>query len=230
MYQLSLSRTTQTTMFKLVVLCTLLAVAAAKPDLLLPTAYTTTLVEPAKTTISQQASSVIHPSPLFYSAAYPFSHFIKKRSLGFIAPTTYIASAPLATTYSYSYPSSFVRSTSVLHSSPVLTTAHLIKKRSVALLTSPVVAHDTYLTGTPVATTYSASYINEVPLVHTPLSYLTPAHFIKKRSAPLITSYFAPTTYASSWYPGTYAAAAPLISTPYLSTYPFGYSSYFLKK
>ncbi|XP_013140067.1 PREDICTED: uncharacterized protein LOC106104536 [Papilio polytes] len=227
MYQLSLSRTTQTTMFKLVVLCTLLAAAAAKPDLLFPTAYTTTLVEPAKTTISQQASSVIHPSPLFYSAGYPFAHFIKKRSPGFFAPTTYIASAPLATTYSY--PTSFVHTTPVVHSSSVFTTAHLIKKRSAALLAAPVLAHNTYLASTPVATTYSASYINEVPLVHTPLSYVTPAHFIKKRSAPLITSYIAPTTYASSWYPGTYAAAAPLISTPYISTYPFGYPSYFFK-
>ncbi|XP_068618516.1 pupal cuticle protein G1A-like [Battus philenor] len=221
-------------MFKLVVLCAFLAAAAAKPDLLIPAAYSTTIVQPAKTTISEQASSVIHPSPVVYSAAFPFAHFIKKRSPGlavasYIAPSTYsyIANAPLATTYSYSTP--LVHS-SILPASPLIATTHLIKKRSASLIAAPIVTPTTYIAPQPIATTYTTSYINSAPLLSTPYSYLAPAHFIKKRSAPLITSYVTPSVYSAPWYPTTYAPAAPIISTPYFSTSPFAYNSYFLKK
>ncbi|CAG5025713.1 unnamed protein product [Parnassius apollo] len=167
-------------MFKLVALCTFLAVAAAKPGLLIaPAAYSTTIVEPARTTISEQASSVIHPSPAFYSAGYQLTHFINKRSApvafnSYLDPAHYIAGTPLATTYSYTAP--FVQTSSILSASPVYTNTH----------------------------------------------------FIKKRSAPVVTSYIAPSTYAAPWY--TYTAASPVISTPLISSYPISYQPYFIKK
>lgn len=213
-------------MFKLVVLCAFVAAAVAKPDVLIaPAAYSTTIVEPAKTTISEQASSVVHPSPLntLVYSAYPFAHLIKKRSaaLAVSIPSTYIASAPVATTYSYTTP---LVSSSILPASPLFTTAHWIKKRAVPLIETPILSRS-YVASAPLATSYS--YINSAPLWST---YVAPAHLIKKRSAPLITSYVGHSTYSAPWYTSTYAAAAPIISTPYISSPSIAYSPFFIKK
>lgn len=190
-HQLILVRTTQTKMFKLVVLCAFLAAAVAEPGTFIsPLAYSSSFIAPATTTITNQASSVIHPSPLLYPRFYdlpysPVAHLIKKRSLGifnpFIAPSTYIAPAPLATTYA---------------AAPLATT----------------------YAGAHLATTYAA------PI------YPAAAHLIKKRSAPLLpTTYVAP-YYSSPLLTPTYTAAAPIYSTPYITSAPLTYTHLIKKR
>ncbi|CAH0729694.1 unnamed protein product, partial [Brenthis ino] len=193
-HQLLLVRTTQTKMFKLVVLCAFLAAVVAEPSatFVAPLAYSANFIAPATTTITNQASSVIHPLPnqiysRFYQIPYsPVAHFIKKRSPGFlntfIAPSSYIAHTPLATTYA---------------AAPLATT----------------------YAGAHLATTYSA------PI------YTTAAHFVKKRSAPLIvpSTYIAP-SYSTPLVTSTYTAAAPILSTPYFTSAPFAYTHLIKKR
>ncbi|CAG4950355.1 unnamed protein product [Colias eurytheme] len=180
-------------MFKLVVLSALFAAAVASPGLIahVPFAYHSTLVSPATTTISRQASSVIHPSPLVssaftYSAIPTYAHYIKKRSAPlalstYIAPRAFVARAPLAygvspiTTTYHSY------ATPLFHASPIYSTAHLIKKRSAPLA---YFAPTTYVSRGPFVTTYTAAaplatsfgYPASV-ISHAPIAY---TQFIKK--------------------------------------------------
>lgn len=228
-------RTTQTTMLKLVVLSAFFAAAAAKPGALFstysaPIAFHSTVISPGTTTISKQASSVVHPSPpLVYSGPIAYTHFIKKRSapLFYTAPTTYIANthlaaAPLATTYS---------APALIHSAPILPAAHLpyattyathfIKKRSAPLLPTTYITPTTYsyAAAAPLLTsTYTAT-----PLVHsTPvITHPIITHFIKKRSAPLFHTYLAPTSYSHQSRVDLHTS--PLVSTTYTS--PITYSS-----
>ncbi|CAH4028726.1 cuticle protein 16.5-like [Pieris brassicae] len=162
-------------MFKLVVLSALLAAAVATPGVFIspfaPLTYTSTVVSPATTTITNQASSVIHPSPLVYSSplaysAYPaYTHLIKKRSAPlavstYIAPSAYVAPW---TTYSAPIPTFAASAITAAYTTPFYRTApvisHLIKKRSVAI---PLIAPTAYshtsrvdFRSTPAVSTYT---------------------------------------------------------------------------
>ncbi|XP_063827898.1 uncharacterized protein LOC135077293 [Ostrinia nubilalis] len=216
-------------MFKLVVLSAIFAAAAAEPGLIakafgVPLAYSS-VYTPGVTSISQQASSVVHPSPpLVYSAPVAYSHFIKKRSapLAYVAPTTYLANthlaaAPLATTYS---------APALLHSAPIVPAAqlsyatHFIKKRSAPFVPTTYIAPTTYAAATPLLTsTYAATpLVHSDPLISQPITY---SHFIKKRSAPLLNAFVAPSSYSTQ--SRVDVRTSPLISTTYTS--PIAYSS-----
>ncbi|CAH0584220.1 unnamed protein product [Chrysodeixis includens] len=186
-------------MFKFVVLCAVVAVASAEPGFLVAAPYTqySTYIAPASTTISKQASSVIHPSPAIYSTySYPtLSHFIKKRSPQL--PLVY--SAPLQ--YYPKYVATTAYSTPLLHSAPVVTqpiasipAVHLIKKRSAPLIPTTYYTPTTYTAAAPIlASTYTAQApLYTSPVISQPIPF---AHYIKKRSAPL--THIAPTYYSS---------------------------------
>ncbi|XP_041968421.1 cuticle protein 16.5-like [Aricia agestis] len=223
-------------MFNLVVLCTLVAAAAAGG--IVPLTYSAALF-PATTTISRQASSVIHPTPLIstplvYSSPL-YAHLIKKRSAvfapSFIAPSTYITraplvtgyAAPLATTYSVAAP----LTTAI--ASPFYG-AHFIKKRSVAAVyaapaavshqsrvdikSTPAVAYTSY--SAPL--TYAAAPVFSTPIVSAarfvsaaPIAY---SHLIKKRSL-AVTAYVAPS--AVSHQSRVDFKSNPAIETTYTS-------------
>lgn len=218
-------------MFKLVVLCAVVAAAVGEPGALLGTPFIapytySSFVAPATTTITKQASSVVHPSPYYYTAPLAYSHFIKKRSaplaLGSSYYTPYIASALYL---SPAYTSPLLHSTYVAHAPLAYTNAlHLIKKRSVAYgLPSTYIAPTTYAAA-PLLTTYAygAHYIPTTPLISTPIAY---SHLIKKRSAPLIASaYLAPTSYSTQ--SRVDVRSSPLI-TSYAYSAPLTYSSSF---
>ncbi|KAG6442265.1 hypothetical protein O3G_MSEX002191 [Manduca sexta] len=214
-------------MYKLVVLCAFFAIAAAKPDVLLTAPVTgyTTYVAPASTTITKQASSVIHPSPILYNTPLAYTHLIKKRSpqlpLTYFAPTNYLSTSPLATTYT----------TPFVHGAPILpaatlpiAAAHLIKKRAAPVLPTTFITPATYTATSPiVASTYSSPLIstpliNSAPLISHPYAYTT--HFIKKRSAPILNTYLAPTSYS-------HQSRIDLHSTPLITSYtsPLAYTA-----
>ncbi|CAK1556249.1 unnamed protein product [Leptosia nina] len=193
-------------MFKFVAVLACVAVATASPDpahFTYPLAYSAGYA-PAVTTYSA-AGPIYNPAPLVYSSpvAYPghlgFAHLIKKRSVPVVS--SYI-SAPVATSYAATY------------SAPWATT---------------------YAAG-PLATTYSAPIATTygAPLVHSSPLY-TAAHFIKKRSAPLVVpaaSYIAPTAYtAAAPFVSAYSTypAASIYSSPYYSAAPLAYAQ-FIKK
>lgn len=219
-------------MFKLVVLSALLAAVAAEPGVLLAAPYTTysSLLSPATTTITKSASSVVHPSPLIYSTPLSYTHFIKKRSPGVLAYNY----APTAYYGGYPYAAATLLSTPVVHSSATIvpatplayTTTHLIKKRSAPLLIAPTTyAAATHLYASTYATAplISTPVVHSTPLISSPFAYST--HFIKKRSAPLLTTYVAPTSYSHQSrvdithdFPALKLASYPTtyISQPYL--------------
>lgn len=193
-------------MFKLVVL-SILAVAAAEPGALLyssPLTYST-VVAPATTTITKSASSVVHPSPVYstYAAPLVYSHFIKKRSpqyYPYYAPGNIVSSAPIATP---------LISTPLVYShaglpytaaSLPLAATHFIKKRSAPLFSTghAIIAPNTYAAAPLLTSTYATTTpIFSSPFYSTPIAYSAPiAHFIKKRSAPYLTTYLAPTSYS----------------------------------
>lgn len=193
-------------MLKLVVLCAVLAAVVAEPGALLATPLIapfrySTVVSPATTTITKQASSVVHPSPYYYSAPLAYTHFIKKRSPSLIlatshnAPSTYIAATPYLIP---GYTAPIVHSTYVAPHPLTYTNAlHLIKKRSVGYVLPSTYIAPSYA-GAPLLTTYAtgAHIISARPVISpAPIVY---SHLIKKRSAPLIASaYVAPTSYST---------------------------------
>ncbi|KAM3966313.1 uncharacterized protein ACR2FA_012618 [Aphomia sociella] len=216
-------------MYKLVVLSAFLALAVAEPKpgaIFAAAPYTTYggVVVPATTTITKQASSVLHPSPYFYNSPIALTHYIKKRSapltpLSYIAPS-YLASAPFATTYG----TSFLQRAPVFSSSyaaplPYVAGTHFIKKRSAPLLPTTYIAPTTYAATTPLlASTYTAAS----PLISTPLISSTPiishplTHFIKKRSPPFIG--LAPTSYSHQSRIDLHSG--PLVHTPFTYSLP----------
>ncbi|XP_038223360.1 cuticle protein 16.5-like [Zerene cesonia] len=187
-------------MFKFIVVCAFIAVAAASPDLLIrPQLTYSTGIAPAVTTYST-ASGYINTAPVVYSSPvaysnYGYTHLIKKRSPGFLAPvaTSYSSfGAPLVSTYSapfatYGAAPIATYGAPLVHSAPVYSTAHLIKKRS-------------------------------APLIAAPASFIAPASY----SAPLVSTYSSYPSYSS--YP-----AATIVSTPYISSGPYAYTQ-FIKK
>ncbi|XP_026486960.2 cuticle protein LPCP-23-like [Vanessa tameamea] len=216
-------------MFKLVVLCAFLAAAVGEPSgLFSPLAYSRSFILPATTTITNQASSVIHPSPALYSAPWaystPLAHFIKKRSAGFIssyhapsyiAPTPFLASyaaAPLPTTYSYAA----VAPLTTTYSSPIYSTAaHLIKKRSAGLILPTTYFAPTYAAATPLV---SSTYTARAPVFSTPFVSATPitySHLIKKRSVALnFPAYSAPASYS-------HQSRVDIKSSPAITSYSY---------
>lgn len=154
------------------------------------------------------------------------------------APLAYASSyiAPAATTITSS-------ASSVLHapysyypgySAPYY--PHFIKKRSAPLAyASSYITPSTYYASAPlIAPAYSAPLLNRAPYLAAPLAYSAPAHFIKKRSAPLLPStYITPTTYSyaasAPLLTSTYTAGAPIYPSSPLIASPFGYS-HFIKK
>ncbi|GBP35112.1 hypothetical protein EVAR_28311_1 [Eumeta japonica] len=171
-------------MYTLVVLLSALAAAAAKPGAVIaPLAYSHSVIAPVSTTITRQASSIVHPSPVVYSTPLAYAHLIKKRSAilapvsTYIAPTAYAASLVTPT-----YTTSLVHGAPIVHTAPVAyTAAHLIKKRS-----APLTTLSTYIAPTAYAayptTIATAPVVHSAPIVATaPVAYAS--HFIKKRSA-----------------------------------------------
>lgn len=215
-------------MLKLVVLCAVVATVAAKPGALLATPFIapftySSIVAPATTTITKQASSVVHPSPYYYSTPLEYTHFIKKRSApltlatSYYAPSTYIAATPYLTRGSIT---PTVYSSYVATSPLTYTNAHhFIKKRSVGYaLPSTYIAPTTYA-ATPLLSTYTtgAHIFPATPVISSaPIYY---SHLIKKRSAPFIASaYAAPTSYSTQ-------SRVDVHSSPVITSYPLTYSS-----
>lgn len=217
-------------MLKLVVLCAAVAAVAAEPGALLatpliaPYTYSST-VAPSTTTITKQASGILHPSPYYYSTLSEYTQFIKKRSAplslatSYYVPSTYTAATPYVTS---GYIAPIVHSTYVAPSPLTYTNVHhLIKKRSVSYAyPSTYIAPTTYATA-PLLTTYTAgahiipatSVISTAPIVY--------SHLIKKRSAPLIASaYIAPTSYSTQSRVDVHSS--PLITS---YSYPLTYHS-----
>ncbi|XP_064292278.1 uncharacterized protein LOC128673255 [Plodia interpunctella] len=216
----SFPRTTYSTMFKLVVLCAFLAVGAAEPEpepkpgtfIAAPfqTYAATAVLSPSTTTITKQASSVVHPSPYYVSSPLVYSHFIKKRSpspgaFSYIAPSAY--SVPTYGAYPLPYAGAYAAP--LYNSAPILpaaaalpyATTHLIKKRSAPLFPSSYIAPASYAATTPyLASTYSAP-VYTAPVLSQPIisQPLLSTHFIKKRSAPIfpaVSTYLAPSSYS----------------------------------
>ncbi|CAH2244377.1 jg25326 [Pararge aegeria aegeria] len=235
-------------MFKFVVLCAFVAAASGNPSAFLaPLSYSTNVAVPSPAVYSSHPSSYIYsPSyvptgPLAYSSPYGYSHFIKKRSAlnSYIAPTTYLSSAPLynswtgasyaaplATTYAGPLATSYAGPLAATYSSPLYTTAHLIKKRSAQyIVPSTYVAPAAHYAAAPyVASTYAAAgpYVSTPYVSTAPFGY---SHFIKKRSAPLaIATYGAPASY-SHQSRFDYQATSPAISTYSTYSSPLVYPS-----
>ncbi|XP_023936781.1 pupal cuticle protein G1A [Bicyclus anynana] len=221
-------------MFKLVVLCAFLAAAVAEPGAFFaPLAYSTVL-SPARTTITNQASSVIHPSP-YYTAPWayttPLAHLIKKRSLAvssYFAPSTYIAHAPIASTYAASplaYTSYSPLATT--YGAPIYSTAaHFIKKRSAPLIVPSTYVAPSFYHSTPLLTsTYSAPFYTTPYVSHSPIAY---THLIKKRSAPLaLATYAAPAAFSHQSrldIKTAPAVATYSYSSPITYASPFGFT------
>ncbi|CAH2091207.1 unnamed protein product [Euphydryas editha] len=154
-----------------------------------------------------------------------------------IAPLTYSTSviSPASTTITR-------QASSVIHPSPVLYSApwaynahlpHLIKKRSYVAPAS-YIAPASFVTSyasAPFATSYTYSPALQLTTTYSAPIYSAATHFIKKRSAVIFPStYLAPRyTVATSYVPRTYAAHAPIFSTPFVSATPIAYS-HFIKK
>lgn len=162
-------------MLKLVVLCAVLVAVAAEPGALLATPFITqfrhsVVVAPATTTITKQASSIVHPSPYYYSSPLAYTHFIKKRSAPLTLATSYYAPATyFATPYlTPSYTAPIVHSTYVAPHPLTYTNAlHLIKKRSVGyVLPSTYIAPTSYSTQSRVDVHSSPSYSFIAPLTY----------------------------------------------------------------
>lgn len=181
-------------MFKLVVLCAFLAAAVAEPSAIYAPLTYSSVLTPARAVYTNQASSVIHPSPLVYSAPWSYSypaltHLIKKRSVAlapissYIAPSTYLAHAPITTAYaapSWAYTSYSPLATT--YGAPIYTTAaHLIKKRSAPLIVPHTYAVPSiYRAASPL---YTSTYHAAAPIYSTPYLSASPinyAHWIKK--------------------------------------------------
>lgn len=230
-------------MYTLVVLCTVLAVASARPgssfDLISPITYTSTVLAPSTTTVTKQTSSVIHPSPYaIYPHPVAYTHFIKKRSAplflnNYIVPTSYLHT-PLVKTYAAT---PVVSTGHELHSvSLTYAPTHFIKKRSAALAVS-YVSPTSYAAATPlVDSSYtpivqSAPIYHSVPIVHsTPIISKAPivyaSHFIKKRAAPLaISTYFAPSSFSHQSRIDVHSSPlVTLYAAPITYNTPFAYA------
>ncbi|VVD01327.1 unnamed protein product [Leptidea sinapis] len=192
MHQSFFIRATQTKMFKLVVLSALFAAVVATPDILLT--YKSTVIKPATTTISKQASSVIHPSPAFYSplvySAIPeYAHLIKKRSVpvvSFVAPSSYVAPAQLTTYAAAPILSTHLASPITTYSSPffstspIYSTAHLIKKRSASFLVPSTYTAPTFYSARSYLPTYTYGTHEIARHIVPSTSVVYGAHFIKK--------------------------------------------------
>ncbi|XP_026731214.1 cuticle protein LPCP-23-like [Trichoplusia ni] len=188
-------------MFKFVVLCAFVVAATAEPGVLIPAPYTqySSYIAPATTTISKQASSVIHPSPAVYSTySYPaLTHFIKKRSpqipLAYSTPLQYY---PNYVATAYNTPLINTAAPVVTQHVASIPAVHLIKKRSAPLIPTTYYTPTTYTAAAPVlASTYTAHapLYTSSPVISQPIPF---AHYIKKRSAAL-TSIIAPTSYST---------------------------------
>ncbi|KAI5645524.1 hypothetical protein NE865_02611 [Phthorimaea operculella] len=115
---------------------------------------------------------------------------------------------------------------------------HFIKKRSAQFYAPGAYpyAYPSFYSAPVVTSSYSAPIVHSAPVLSTPVAYSAPAHFIKKRSAPLLAApaaatYIAPTTYPAAALPASYSysyGAAPYLASPYYTS-PFGYS-HFIKK
>lgn len=171
------------------------------------------------------AAAIAEPEPS--SLIAPYVPLTYTSSIVAPATTTITKTASSVVHPSYYYPGY------AAYSSPYY--PHFIKKRSAPLAyASSYIAPSTYYASLPYAapaypaySAYSAPLLHSTPYISAHLPYSAPAHFIKKRSAPLLPStYIAPTTY-------TYAASAPYYpissyySSYYPSQYPTFYSSYY---
>ncbi|XP_013190515.2 cuticle protein 16.5-like [Amyelois transitella] len=186
-------------MYKLVVLFSVAALAAAKPGLVAPLAYSAAV--PAVSSVSQYSSSVLHGSPVV-SAAVPAVYS---------APAVYGASvvAPVPAVALSQAPHSPAVVLDAVHGVPLdtpevvaaraahyqakaLTGLHHLKKRSLA----PVAYSSVVSPVAPVVSAYSA------PLVHGPVvsAYSSPIV-----SAPVVSAYSAPVVGA----PLAYSAVVP---------------------
>lgn len=177
-------RTTQTIMFKLVVLCSVVAAAVAKPGLApfgYGGLYTPTTYAATSPLLATGYSPYIHGAPLLPTASLGYgyvapSHFIKKRSVALagIPATSYITpgySAPLTYSYASTFPAATYSSYPYL-TSPYAYSSHYIKKRSAPLaistyLAPAAVSHQSRFdlqTSGPLVTSYASPYLYSSPL------------------------------------------------------------------
>lgn len=182
------SNTTQTTMFKLVVLLSVVAFAAAKPGFLAPVAYSAAI--PATSSVSQYSSSVVHGSPV--ASVVPAVY-----SAPLVAHAPVIAHAPVAWSQAPKSPAvvldaingvpldtpEVVAARAAHFQAKALSGYHHLKKRSVAAYGVAPVA-------------YSA--------IASPVAYSSP--LVSSYSAPLVSTYSAPLAYSSpAVYPSDYS-------------------------
>lgn len=137
--------------------------------------------------------------------------------------------SPASTSFS-SQSSSVILPSPITYSTP-LGFSHFIKKRSAdpqflaTTYNSPYNYYPSPYPYSPAAAVYSTPTVYSSPIAQVPIA----AHLIKKRSAPLLTPYIAPTTYFAN------PAISPVISTPYLQTPYYGaqlplVNAHFIKK
>lgn len=187
-------------MYKLVVLFSVVAMAAAKPGLVAPVAYSAV---PAVSSVSQYSSSVVHGSPVVaapavYSAGVAPLAYSAPLVTSAVAPAVYPAVATLAQAPNspalvldpvngVPLDTPEVVAARAAHNQVKVLSSHLIHKRSVvspvaySSVVSPV-SHVAY--STPVVSAYSAPYV----------------------SSPVVSAYSSPVVSAY---------AAPVVSSPY---------------
>ncbi|XP_068625116.1 uncharacterized protein [Battus philenor] len=136
-----------------------------------------------------------------------------------LAPTSYSATVQVPVSTSYVQHSGSYFSAPAVYSA--LPYSHFIKKRSPQLF-GGYLAPSVY-SGAPLVNPYLAAPYSAAVLP----AYAAPAHFIKKRSAALLTapaSYIAPASIASTYYasaalPATYSST--ILPSPYYPAYPY---------
>lgn len=220
-------------MFKLVLLCAFLAVAAANPGALFaaPITQYSTILSPASTSISKYDTSVIHPTPInYYTTPLAYAHLIKKRSpqlpLAYYAPSTYVGPTTYIAPNPYVGTAPLVSGASILPATASFSPAlHLIKKRSAPLLSTSYFTPQVYTAASSpiLATSYTsaaAPWISSSHLIPSNLGY---THFIKKRSAALLNSYIAPAAYSHQSRFDLQTSHTPLTSIAYST--PFAYAN-----
>ncbi|CAH2039676.1 unnamed protein product, partial [Iphiclides podalirius] len=156
-------------MFKLVVLCSLLAASAAKPGYLAPLAYSTV---PVASSLSEYSTSVVHGTPLYTAGVYSAPYVVPVAALS-QAPNSpavvldAVNGVPLDTP-------EVVAARAAHYQAKALSGLHHLKKRSLAPLSYSTVVSPVTHSAVLSPLTYSASYVpgySTTALVSSPLAY-----------------------------------------------------------
>ncbi|KAJ8716167.1 hypothetical protein PYW08_013452 [Mythimna loreyi] len=203
-------------MFKLVVLLSVAAMAAAKPGLVAPVAYSA-VVQPATSSVSQYSSSVVHGSPAVYASPAVYSAGPAVYSAG---PAVYSA-APAV----YSSPAVYgsVVSPVALSQAPHSPAVVLDAVNGVPLDTPEVVAaRAAHYTAKALSGYHHLRKrsVGVAPVAYSsvvsPVAYSSPL-VSAYRSPAVVSAYSSPVVSAYSAYPSVVSAYSPLA---YSSVYP----------